>query len=153
MVFSNKGIQDAEVTDDPTIRIGEERIGDAAFLRELGQRLLGVVADRVRLNTGVVQGFQILLQLHELRFAEPSPVSASMEEDQGLRLAIRCVSNGSSGLIGEFELGNLISYAWTFGEVFSFGICVGSVCYHLFPSDMTSYCRGRFDRHGAFGYR
>jgi hypothetical protein len=83
MVLEDMFVEETEGTDDGAALIREESIGDVLFGGKSGQHVHGVVADGKRHNVVALKVWQALLQLHELRFAERSPPSTAVKDDQG----------------------------------------------------------------------
>ena len=101
------GVQDSEAPDDVGVDVRQELVGDVLQLRELGERLLIVVGNRVELDAC---GFKLRIrvaQLTELRPARRSPDHRAIEDNDGLRTGpIAVKRNRATERIGQREVGD-----------------------------------------------
>ena len=99
VIFWDKGIEDAEIADDVTSGVREQRISDSVFLGERLEDFHGIVTDGTDLDAVAFECVQIFLQLHELGFAETSPGGTAVKQDQGFFPISRPVLKLSAALI------------------------------------------------------
>ena len=93
-------VQDVIGADDLRIRIREQRIGDMLPAREVLERADRIVADRQNAESLLSDRFQMLLQLHELDFAERSPVRRTEKDQHGSLRAHDRLESPASGRSG-----------------------------------------------------
>ena len=75
----NVFVPNAVGIDRLALRIGEQRIGEFALLREFFEDLDRIVADADHLDAGVFNLLDIALQLDQLPLTEGSPIGRTIE--------------------------------------------------------------------------
>ena len=117
--FRDVGIQDAKLPDGCAVRIREQRVRDLKPFGKRRQRFHRIITDRIDLDAVLLKTGEVVLQLHELRLAIPSPGGTAVEQDKGLSSAIRLVPDELAMLVHECELRDGFSDCRPFGKVFA----------------------------------
>ena len=85
---------------------------------ELPKRVSVVVADREGLDPVVFEGFQVLLQLDELRPAKASPGGAAVEQDEGVIPAPGLgEADQAPGLVDQLKVREGLADCWPLRKV------------------------------------
>ena len=109
------GVQDAVAPDRRGTDVGQQGIGDAMPPAEVGEHVARVIADRRQPDTPRPQFIDPALQLDQLRAAVGSPVGRSKEDEHQPAITHeRLERSGTSGLVGESEIGNALADLGTF---------------------------------------
>jgi hypothetical protein len=99
-------VQNSVAADRLRVDVGEQAIGDALLLAELGKRLLVVVGDRIELDPRGPELRESVAQLTELRPTRGSPHRRSVEHhDRLCPTPARVVVDEAPVSVGQREVG------------------------------------------------
>ena len=123
MILRHVGIQDAKVPDDAAAGVGEQGVGDAVAIGKALQDVWWIGTDGEDGDVVLLEGFQVPVQLDQLRLTESSPGRASVEEDDGLSVSPDLgVVDRVAELVGEREVGDGFADLGSLWEVFGEGV-------------------------------